>query len=140
MFFRISQRSHDGLMFASKLAARYATQETLTILEAAGKFGSAGYLEQVVTQLRDADLVKGRRGPGGGYVLSRSPEKISVREVVEAIEGKIALVACQEGECPRAAGCGSQSVWHTLQSRIAETLEEITLDQIAEKQYAKSVS
>lgn len=140
MFFRISQRSHDGLQFVSKLAGRYVSREPLTILEAAGKNGSAGYLEQVVTQLREAKIVQGRRGPGGGYVLARAPQNISVREVIEAIEGKIALVACQEGTCPKAAMCGSKSVWEILQTRIAGTLEEMTLDQIAEKQYAKSVS
>ena len=46
------------------------------------------FLEQIFQRLRKAELVAGKRGPGGGYVLTRSPEKISLREVVEAVEGR----------------------------------------------------
>jgi Rrf2 family protein len=48
------------------------------------------YLEQIFQRLRRAGLVTSKRGPGGGYTLSRSPARISLREVVEAVEGPVA--------------------------------------------------
>ncbi|HPG26532.1 MAG TPA: Rrf2 family transcriptional regulator [Myxococcota bacterium] len=48
------------------------------------------FLEQIFARLRRAELVEGKRGPGGGYVLRRPPEAITLREVVEAVEGPLA--------------------------------------------------
>ena len=48
------------------------------------------YLEQILQQLRRAGLVVGKRGPGGGYRLARPPEEITLREVVEAVDGPLA--------------------------------------------------
>ncbi len=129
-FFRISARCHDGLLFMSQLSVRTAP---LTIEEAAGRFSSPGYLEQIVAPLRAAGLVSGKRGPGGGYVLARAPEKITVREVVEALEGRITLVACQEGACSRDQVCSSKEIWNTLQTTISQALEGVTLAAIAEQ-------
>lgn len=129
-FFRISARCHDGLLFMSRLTACAAP---LTIEEAAGGFSSSGYLEQIVASLRAAGLVSGKRGPGGGYRLARPPEKITVREVVEALEGKITLVACQEGACARDQVCGSKEIWNTLQTTISQALEGVTLADITEQ-------
>ncbi|TAL20223.1 Rrf2 family transcriptional regulator [Patescibacteria group bacterium] len=133
MFFRVSSRTHDGLLFMSKLASHWPSRASLTVEEAAKGVISAGYLEQIIAPLRKAGLVAGRRGPGGGYVLARPPGKISVREVVEALEGKIALVDCQSGVCPSEQRCGSRFVWNTLQRKIGETLGTVTLTDIAEK-------
>ena len=132
MFFRISNKTHDGLLFMGKLAGRWGSGKPLTVEQAAGSFLSAGYLEQIVVPLRAAGLVEGKRGPGGGYVLSRAPEKVSVREVVETLEGKLSLVDCQGGECPREKRCGSKHVWNTLQRKVGETLGSMTLREIAE--------
>ena len=45
------------------------------------------YLEQIFQRLRRAHLVRGKRGPGGGYVLARTPREISVLEIIQAVEG-----------------------------------------------------
>jgi Rrf2 family protein len=50
----------------------------------------ARYLEQIFQRLRRAGLVTSKRGPGGGYTLSRSPARITLREIVEAVEGPVA--------------------------------------------------
>jgi Rrf2 family protein len=132
MFFRISNKCHDGLLFMGKLAGRHGAGMPLTVEDAAGDFLSAGYLEQIASTLRAAGLIEGKRGPGGGYVLTRDPKAIAVREVIEAIEGKIDLVDCQGGTCPRERGCGSKHVWNALQKRVGETLGAMNLSEIAE--------
>lgn len=129
-FFRVSNRCHDGLIFMSKLASAWGGSP-LTIGGAAGEEISSGYLEQIVAPLREAGLVEGKRGPGGGYRLSRDPKSVTVREVVEALEGPIALVECQAGGCEHPSRCGSREIWDRLQARISETLSEVTLADIA---------
>ena len=47
------------------------------------------YLEQIFQRLRKADIVRGKRGPGGGYVLARDARSISLRDIVEAVEGPV---------------------------------------------------
>jgi Rrf2 family protein len=129
-FFRVSNRCHDGLLFMGKLASHWGGAP-LTIDCAAGKEISSGYLEQVVSALREAGLVEGKRGPGGGYKLARDPKTISVREVVEALEGKIALVDCQAGSCCQEKGCGSMAIWNKLQVKVSDTLGAVSLADIA---------
>ncbi len=132
MFFRISNKCHDGLLFLGKLASRWESGELLSVEDGARTAASAGYLEQIITPLRTAGLVEARRGPGGGYRLTKDPKETTVRTVVEALEGKIALVDCQGSGCDRSESCGSEHLWNTLQRRIGETLGEMTLADIAD--------
>jgi Rrf2 family protein len=76
----------------------------------------ARYLEQIFQRLRRAELVTSKRGPGGGYTLSRPTSEISLREVVEAVEGSFAEVVPTNGGKPVEA------------RRIAEALAETTIE------------
>lgn len=129
-FLRISTRVHDALVFMGKLAV---APGALTVEQAATHPLSAGYLEQVALKLKEAKLIVGKRGPGGGYVLARPPKDITVAQVVEAVEGTTALVPClhKAEACSAHEGCASRSVWGTLQEKISETLEGITLASLA---------
>ena len=57
----------------------------------------ARYLEQIFRRLRQAELVVSKRGPGGGYTLARSPAQITLRDVVEAVEGPLSRTLAMEG-------------------------------------------
>ncbi len=128
-FLRISTRVHDALVFMGKLAA---SEGALTVDQAATHPLSAGYLEQVALKLKEAGLVVGKRGPGGGYRLARPAGAITVADVVSAVEGPVALVPCLDDAkaCSAHGGCASRSVWGTLQTRIHETLSSITLSSL----------
>lgn len=132
MFFRISNRCHDGLLFLGKLAARWESGVLLSVEDGARDGLSSGYLEHIVAPLRAAGLVEARRGPGGGYRLARHPKETTVRAAVEALEGNIVLVDCQGSGCERSDSCGSEHLWNTLQRRMGETLGEMTLADIAD--------
>ncbi|OGL72710.1 hypothetical protein A3F28_01295 [Candidatus Uhrbacteria bacterium RIFCSPHIGHO2_12_FULL_57_11] len=131
--FRVSRRCHDGLVFLGLLAERYGSGAFLTVPQAASSsLSGAGYLEQIVGPLREAGMVEARRGPGGGYRLTRDPRTITIGEIVRLLEGPTALVECQAREgCPQKRGCGSRKMWNTLQGRINETLGTMTLAEIA---------
>ncbi len=129
-FLRISTRVHDALVFMGKLAS---ASDALTVDQAATHPLSAGYLEQIALRLKEAGLIVGKRGPGGGYRLARPAKDISVRDVVEAVEGSLALVPCLDKavRCGAEHACASRNVWGTLQERILTTLDETTLASLA---------
>jgi Rrf2 family protein len=99
---------------------------------------SEKYLSQIIIPLRSVGLVDSERGSQGGYRLSRPPEEITVRQVVEALEGSLYPVDCAETkECPRSKACPSMDIWRLLGDRIVETLDGITLADMIRSYRAK---
>lgn len=96
---------------------------------------SGKYLGQIVIPLRNAGLVVSQRGAHGGYALSRPPETITVKDVIEAIEGKITPVPCvaEEGECGRRKGCATTEVWRRLRDDMESSLSSFTLADLAQR-------
>ena len=89
----------------------------------------ARYLEQIFQRLRRADLVTSKRGPGGGYTLSRPPSEISLREVVEAVEGSFAEAVPMNGGKPAEGDAYRPDfLWAPLAQRIGEALAETTIE------------
>lgn len=91
---------------------------------------SEKYLEIVVKELVKGGFLQTLRGKGGGYRLSRAPEEIGVKEVLERVEGPLAPVACLEpsrGDCPRKADCPTLPLWQGLDRVIEEYLAGFTL-------------
>lgn len=95
------------------------------------------YLEQLMVPLKKAGLVKSVRGAQGGYTLSRGLEKITVGDVVRALEGPIAPVDCVSeefpDECSRAEECVTRIVWTRMRNAIAEALDSFTLADLVEE-------
>jgi Rrf2 family protein len=91
------------------------------------------YLEQIAAQLRRAGLVTSRMGVKGGYTLSRTPERISMANIVRSLEGSLAPVSCLAegggpGECNHAdVPCSAHAFWEQLQGTIIATLESVTV-------------
>jgi len=85
------------------------------------------FLEQIFQRLRKADLIRGKRGPGGGYVLSRPPEQISLREVVEAVEGPVGAGAVQDAESWPGSAFRPDFLWGELAERVAQRLGEVSV-------------
>ncbi len=75
---------------------------------------SKKYLEIIVRELVNGEMIAGISGKGGGYRLCREPEEYSVGEILELTEGPLATVACLAGEtvdCPRASECQTLPMW-----------------------------
>lgn len=89
---------------------------------------SANFLVQILNDLRRAGLVESRRGKSGGYLLSRKPEAIQLREIVEAVEPSLlAFSTHTEGE----SGPAVRQAWETVATRLRENLESVTLRQLS---------
>ena len=97
---------------------------------------SKKYLEQIVPLLNRSGLLKTNRGYQGGYMLSRTPDKYTVGEILRISEGELCPVACLQYEyndCPRAGECMTLPVWKGLYKVITDYLDGITLQDIIDK-------
>jgi Rrf2 family protein len=95
---------------------------------------SADYVAQLFRPLQDAGLIEGVRGPGGGYRLTQAPGEIRVRDVVEALEGPVALAPCLEQyegtRCPHANRCATRGLWERVSTAVRELLDTYTLEDL----------
>ena len=103
---------------------------------------SPKYLEQLMSALQGAGLVRGVRGPQGGYVLTRPAGQISLREIFEALEGVNGLVGCtaHPEACERSSECATQEVWAQMYAACVGILESTTLADLMRKSEEKRVA
>ena len=95
---------------------------------------SVKYLEQIVRFLKSAGLVLAQRGAQGGYMLAYPPDKITVRTVVEVLEGTLSVVDCLDKKtCGRMGKCIARNVWDRLTKVMQDTLEAVTLASLMEE-------
>jgi FeS assembly SUF system regulator len=89
-------------------------------------------VSKVLKILCEASLVKSYRGTGGGYQLARSAEKITIADIVYAIEGKVAMTECSAGKnlCALDSLCGIKENWQVINQVILTALSGLTLSQM----------
>lgn len=134
---KISTKGRYGLRALIDLA-RYSEIEPVSISSIATRQAiSEGYLEQLMSLLKKAGLIKSIRGAGGGYVLAKDMSEISVGDVLRALEGSLQPVDCgafsQEEPCEAAGGCVTKYVWQRINESINQTVNEISLKQLVEE-------
>ncbi|NLT73368.1 MAG: Rrf2 family transcriptional regulator [Chloroflexi bacterium] len=127
---RLSAREQTGLRAMIALAPFYGEGPTALSQVALSQDLPLPYLEQVAAVLRRAGLLESVRGARGGYSLSREPSQISVRDVLEALEGSVLSLDCLDPgipECERESGCPARGVWLRVRDCLQDTLSEMTL-------------
>ena len=94
------------------------------------------YLEQILLAVKGAGLVRSKRGVGGGYVLAREPEEITLAEIVSAVDGPIVVgdfgEPHQNGACDHEGQCVLLAVWANVGERMRQMLEAQTLADVAD--------
>lgn len=95
---------------------------------------SAKYLSLIVIRLKAANLVRSVRGSQGGYQLSRPPSQITLREIVECLEGNICLVACIRNPelCNQSEHCTLRKIWKKINKNLLSALESVTLKDLVD--------
>lgn len=131
---KLSTKGRYGLRALIDLA-RFSEIEPVSITSISARQGiSERYLEQLMSKLKKAGIVKSIRGAGGGYVLAKEQKDISVGDVLRALEGKLEPVECsgfQETEgCEAAGGCVTKYVWQKINESINRTVDDMKLDQL----------
>ncbi|MDR1274857.1 MAG: Fe-S cluster assembly transcriptional regulator IscR [Candidatus Accumulibacter sp.] len=100
---------------------------------------SLSYLEQLFGKLRRYRLVESVRGPGGGYRLARPARQISVADIVCAVDEAIDATRCGGKEnCKNTKLCMTHELWATLNAKVYEFLNSVTLGELVEKQLRKA--
>ena len=95
---------------------------------------SLSYLEQLFAKLRSSGLVKGVRGPGGGYRLAKPANEISVASIISAVDESVDVTRCKgEGNCQGGEKCLTHDLWTNLSARLYEFLDNITLAQFVDR-------
>ncbi len=91
------------------------------------------YMRKIFQTLTRGGLVAGRRGAGGGYRLARPPEEISLRDIVEAVEGSLPVYGCLHvrRHCESALSCPVQKTFEAAREKMAEVLRGTSLESLA---------
>ena len=99
---------------------------------------SLSYLEQLFGKLRRQALVESVRGPGGGYRLGRPTEKISIADIILAVDEprETTLCRCMEN-CQEDKRCMTHNLWATLNEKLYDYLSSVTLKDLVDEQLAK---
>ncbi|MFC0180562.1 Rrf2 family transcriptional regulator [Thorsellia kenyensis] len=97
---------------------------------------SLSYLEQLFNKLRRAELVKSVRGPGGGYLLNKTKDEITIGEIILAVNENIDTTKCHNDDigCQDGKRCLTHTIWHQLNHQISDFLNAITLGNMVENQ------
>jgi len=127
---KLGKLTDYGTVLMTALAAQPERLQTSQEL-AAGTHLAAPTVAKLLKLLCKAGLVDSSRGSRGGYRLARSPEKITVADIVSALEGPIALTECAVHRgCGIESHCGVRSNWRVINDAIRSALEAVSLAQM----------
>lgn len=97
------------------------------------------YLEQIFHKLKKANIVKSVRGPGGGYLLTSDPKKISVGDIIRAINEPMNPVFCVDttdghhDKCSQTEQCITRKIWIEAGKKITDYFDSITINDLCER-------
>ena len=132
---RLSTRSRYGVRMMFEFALKF-NQGPVFLKEVATMQGiSFKYLSKLVIPLKSAGLLQSVRGANGGYMLAKHPSEITIRMIVETLEGDVSLVECAENPkvCKRNVDCVARTIWKKTDEAIMHVLEGITLQDMVEE-------
>ena len=128
---RLSTKGRYGTRLMINLAHHYNNKNESVILKQVSEEEdiSIRYLEQIIIPLKIARLVKSIRGAGGGYILSRPPSEIKLREILSSLEGACCLVECVDDDdyCEKIDTCAAYEAWNNASNLLKDYFETTTL-------------
>ncbi len=127
---KLSKQSRYGLMGLSYLAQERAADDVTQVKEIAEAMDlPLAYLSKIFHTLTRHRIVRSYRGRARGFRLARSAEEISVREVVEALEGPDLFERCifWDGPCSQADACPLHATWAAVRPQLRERLDRMSL-------------
>jgi len=136
---KLSTRSRYGcrLMFA---LAKNFNKRTVQLNDISKNEGlSEKYLGQIVHRLKRAGFINAERGAHGGYFLTKSPDKINLKEIVATLENGLYIVPCVKNPelCNKSKECVFHKVWGLVSENINKILSNITLQDLYDLENGK---
>jgi Rrf2 family transcriptional regulator, iron-sulfur cluster assembly transcription factor len=133
---RITSKGRYGLRAVINLARTNHSRPVSIGSIATQENVSSEFLEQIFFKLKKAGLIRSIRGPGGGFVLNRTPAEISVQDILEAVGETRGLTPCtlrRKTLCDRPEPCSAHEIWTGLQKTMEDYLTHVTLKDILAK-------
>lgn len=132
---KISTKICYALRILSVLAENYPTRVISSSKIAKQEGISKKYADNLLAILENSKIVSSHRGPRGGYFLTRPPGEITIKEILEVLEGQTLLVNCFNKilGCRYYSRCNIHSVWLSLKDAINDALNKITLADIVKR-------
>jgi FeS assembly SUF system regulator len=130
---RLSKLADYGIVVASHLARHPERQQTAPEV-AASTSVPLPMTSKVLKMLTRAELLVSHRGAHGGYGLARAATDVTVAEVIEALDGPIAITSCTEptpGDCSILSLCPARANWERINRAVREALGDVTLAEMA---------
>jgi len=137
---RISTRGRYALRMMLDVAKHSDNGAPVSLSSVADRTGiSHGYLEQLAPALRAGRLVRSVAGRHGGYRLAAPPSKITIRKIMEASIGPVNVVDCvdEPESCLRAEFCECRVVYALINQRIAQVLDDFTLEDLLDPSWVR---
>jgi len=140
---KVSTRGEYGMRAMVELSRRYGEGPTPLSTIADSATVPAAYLEHLMRELRERDLVKSTRGAHGGYELTRGPSDILVGQVYRALEGPVAPMDCVseipiDDVCPLIDGCVTRIAWVKVRDSIIDALDSTSLADLLDEAQAQT--
>lgn len=130
---KLSSKARYGVYAAVELAKNYNEIDVVPVSVLAQKTGvTEKYLEQILALMKKDNIVVATRGAGGGYKLADAPEKITVGQVLRAVEDNLEIVDCLHKNCSAKCNCVSHNLWAKLYEHINVYLDTVSLKQLSE--------
>jgi len=119
--------------------ALHAKKGPVTLAEISENQGiSLSYLEQLFASLRAKELVRGVRGPGGGYYLGKGAAEISIANIICAVDEWVEFTRCGGRQnCSGGVRCLTHTLWDELSAEIFNFLADISLDDLVQRNLSK---
>jgi len=135
---RVSMKGDYGVRALVELAHHFGEGPTQSAVIAGRQSIPEPYLDQLLTSLRRAGLIRSLRGPQGGHALIRDPHDLTLTEAITALEGSLAPIGCLDDPsgCPKIASCSLRPVWCEVQAATTRILDAITIADLAERERA----
>lgn len=133
----VSTRGDYGLRALIELAANYGSGPLQSSEIALRRHIPEQYLDQLLATLRKAGIIRSVRGPAGGHELVRPPDQLTVKEVIEALEGSLSPVSWLD-EPPEMTDhphrCGQREIWERIRHATEEILSSYTIADLLERE------
>jgi Rrf2 family protein len=136
---RISTKGRYGTRLMLELAMNYDRGPVLLKEIAKKQEISEGYLQHIVDTLKGSGLIFSNRIGHGGYTLAKSPEQITLRDILKSLEGSINLSECVNNPdiCARSPQCATRDVWSEVNRKFSQSLSDITLKDMLKNRVSK---
>jgi Rrf2 family protein len=129
--FRLSKKADYGLIALKHLAQH--TEESVSAREIASKYRiPAELLAKIMQRLARKGLVVSQQGTHGGYVLGRDPSRISIVDVIEALDGPIGITPCERGStCEQLDRCSVKDPLMAVRAKVVRVLGDTSIYELA---------